>query len=426
MTASLDPHQLPLEVGDDEVRRLERHVAVHAPTLDRRRSARREERTALRLMTRQAPSRDLLRITLRTMHVVTGDARHLRGLVTSAPLEQRDLVGVHVDGLVRRARDEVEVVLETPAGDVRKGRCARISRSAMTLGARVHCSVATQSGRVHDTGAAADVSEERALARDVLLAGPVAPFARDADDRAIGPIPIVELEVGYGLYPRRVAFQAARRNASIEARAGFDPRSTRTSDPSVERRPVRDGKLHQAIARPVEKALPLSPRSRDERNALGAAGRVRARAGDETLIEASRVRIHAEVHVGALDTEHVLTGAEAPDERIARGGPHGEAVGRSLEARLLPVTREAGLVSDSVARADRLGPASPRASRSDYKRGRRAEAHHREHGEPQMGRHRDEPELTSRPGWHRDGVAPMGEFRSFTSDGKRVLTCHRR
>src|SRR6478672_13801796 len=111
---------LPLQPRDDEVGLLEGHVAVDAAALERV-ALLREELAALLLVAGEAPSRQLLRVALRLVHVVTGDARHLRLPITPASRQERHLIAMHVHRGGRRQLVEREEALERPAGDVREG-----------------------------------------------------------------------------------------------------------------------------------------------------------------------------------------------------------------------------------------------------------------------------------------------------------------
>src|SRR5438552_6338295 len=97
MIAHLGPHRSAIGVGDDQVRSLHRHVAIHAAS--RYLAAQRFEPTAaLHLVTAKAALRKCRRIALRLMHVMTGDAGHGSGLlIAAAPLQQRHLVAMHVE-----------------------------------------------------------------------------------------------------------------------------------------------------------------------------------------------------------------------------------------------------------------------------------------------------------------------------------------
>src|SRR5690349_16135851 len=147
--AHLHPHRMAEVVRDQQARRQRRHVAIDAaarqllPVLG-------EETTTLRRVTRQAPPRERDDVALLTVHVVARGAGHLRRAEALAPLQQGDLVAVHVDVPRVRSGPQVRALLEGLPGHVGERRCTERRGPTVAQGALVHLSGAGQPRRVDD------------------------------------------------------------------------------------------------------------------------------------------------------------------------------------------------------------------------------------------------------------------------------------
>jgi hypothetical protein len=121
-----------VQVGDDQIGILHRHVAVDAVLANLRTQLHKFSAVPI-LMTLQTFFRVRRCGTFGRMHVVTGCTRHLRASVAAASLRECHLIAVDVDAGLRVGMRQSDIILQMLSGDVRKSGRDRLPNPTMTL-----------------------------------------------------------------------------------------------------------------------------------------------------------------------------------------------------------------------------------------------------------------------------------------------------
>lgn len=131
---------LSIQVGDDQVGILQRHVAIDA-VLANLRTQLHKFAAVLILMTLQTFFRIRRCDMFGRMHVMTRCTRHLRTSVAAASLRECHLIAVDVNAGLRVGMRQGDVILQLLSRDVRKRGRNRLPDSAMTLRTHLNLTV---------------------------------------------------------------------------------------------------------------------------------------------------------------------------------------------------------------------------------------------------------------------------------------------
>jgi len=122
----------PIQVGDDQVGILQRHVAIDAVLANLRTQLHKFAAVPI-LMTPQTFFRIRRCDTFGRMYLMARCTRHLRASVAAASLRECFLIAVHVNAGLRVGMRQSDVILQLLSRDVRKRRRNCLPDSAMTL-----------------------------------------------------------------------------------------------------------------------------------------------------------------------------------------------------------------------------------------------------------------------------------------------------
>jgi hypothetical protein len=200
----------------------------------------------------------------------------------------------------------------------------------MALCARIHLLFTRHPRRIHDGGPPQCV-EHRAFARHVVAATCMAPLTRDSCNRAVWPVAIHHCGLWHRLQPGRVAFQAARRDATLEIGAPRAISVAWTHDPGIDAVPEREGKLEELIALPVEKSLAFATGADHQSNSLRARHRILPCTDDCGLVVSRRTGINPEMRIATYAENLMRARRKARSHALSCRDTRGAAMRGALE-----------------------------------------------------------------------------------------------
>jgi len=116
-------HHRAFPIEDDEIGFLLRHVAIDTVAGERMVRARKGSGTGF--VARQAFLREFREIVLRSMHIMAGDAGHIRGAITTTLFQQLDLISVNIERCAWIHRRKLNETVQWLTGNIRKAGTQR-------------------------------------------------------------------------------------------------------------------------------------------------------------------------------------------------------------------------------------------------------------------------------------------------------------
>ena len=340
-----------VQVGDDQVGILHRHVAIDAVLANLRTQLRKFAAVAI-LMTLQTFFRIRSCRAFGCMHVMARRTRHLRVLVAAASLRKRHLIAVHVNAGLRVGTRQSDVIFQLLSRDVRKRWRNRLPDAAMTLRAHLNLPVPRQTRRIHDgMSARRNRGGFQSLVLRMRSARPVASLTRDAQNKTRFFIFVFSFLRWNRLKVRGVTLQAQRNDGPVEVRDTLSV--SRAIDPSFQVRPVRHRQLKKLIAFPIQIRLTLMSRPGDDVDSLRSRLLVRRLPENGGFVKPTLFRVHAETEIGIAGLQNVFAARKIAQDGILVGQLRCQVV-RGARIRIadflvaLPASRVSHKVSASA------------------------------------------------------------------------------
>jgi hypothetical protein len=176
-------------------------------------------------------------------------------LKAAAPGQKSHLISVNVHAGTRRGFQEFDGVPERLSRLERKRRSDFLSETSVALSAHIDLSIAGKLGGVGD-GFPSSRAVPRTVAGRMLLAGTVAAFAGNSQDKIRSVITIHEARRSERSEVSRMAFNATGRYGPVKI--CLPVQISRAVDPLAKLRPVGNGELKEFISFPIQVCLPLS------------------------------------------------------------------------------------------------------------------------------------------------------------------------